>query len=843
MASPFNVFRKNQRIGMAVLTGLAMISFVVLGTIQDFDPATFSILIGAICGALALWLLSGKGGGEGWAIAAVGAVIGAVVGWYGPTFLGNNTVVQTADGNLSARDIERINQEQNLANDFLRLATQTIAERMEKADADKPPQQREQPPQPQPFGFIPTTNTASYRENAVMTFLFENEADDLGIHFSDEAVTDYLNDAFGHRLTDADFGQIRSQMQVGTGKLMDIFRDQLRVREAFRLTAPPPSGQQSQFAFLMKVWPPTPQQLWSEFKKVNTSAEVTAVAVPAEAFVGEVAEPSDAELAAYFERYKNFLPGLDGSPGFLVPRQFQVAYLEIDADSLKKSVTPPTDAEVRAVYDKTRAQFPNTPAFPGGADQTPPADGTPVEAPKPAPAAAPASGTSGAESAPANPEKPAAPEKPPGESNSALDRDGLEFVAFQGDQPAQAKKPAAAGSESSPAAEPKPAPAGDNGPSVTPPEFPPAPAVTKNAAEPSPETLAAIREDLVSQRVRALTDERLKQAREDLYRIIDEVFNKIPIPEDMHDDEAKRKYDQARAAAAREVGERMADYAKQHAKDGIKFHRTPLLSAQELYDSDEYPIGKALLWNENQPFGANTPSVAMQIESTTPDQPLTPIPAQSALNEDRYLAVKVADVPERVSSLDEKSTREKVVKAWKLAQARDLARKRAEDLAKADTADKKLADEVKGQTVTGKPGGQELTARQVGPFTWLRKSTAPPTMMNLPDLVPSTLPQLPGAGEQFMQTVFQKLKPGETGTVPAEDGSAVYVVELDKRTSDEELAKLREGYLKEDFLGMFSPYHMRQLQQAQQLQADWFRAFRERHGVGNISVTQGEPEA
>ena len=29
MASPFNVFRKNQRIGMAILTGLAMLSFVV----------------------------------------------------------------------------------------------------------------------------------------------------------------------------------------------------------------------------------------------------------------------------------------------------------------------------------------------------------------------------------------------------------------------------------------------------------------------------------------------------------------------------------------------------------------------------------------------------------------------------------------------------------------------------------------------------------------------------------------------------------------------------------------------------------------------------------------------
>ncbi|HEX6986758.1 MAG TPA: hypothetical protein VF170_15370, partial [Planctomycetaceae bacterium] len=156
-----------------------------------------------------------------------------------------------------------------------------------------------------------------------------------------------------------------------------------------------------------------------------------------------------------------------------------------------------------------------------------------------------------------------------------------------------------------------------------------------------------------------------------------------------------------------------------------------------------------------------------------------------------------------------------------------------------------LAEALKGETVTGKPGGQELTARQVGPFTWLRQSTAPSTMFALPTIVPNELPQLPGAGEEFMRTVFEELKVGETSVAPAEDGSAYYVVELGKRSTEEELAKIREEFLdplQNPFTG-FSPFRFRMFDEAGEVRSKWLEAFRQRNQVFDPAAGQAQPAA
>ena len=50
---------------------------------------------------------------------------------------------------------------------------------------------------------------------------------------------------------------------------------------------------------------------------------------------------------------------------------------------------------------------------------------------------------------------------------------------------------------------------------------------------------------------------------------------------------------------------------------------------------------------------------------------------------------------------------------------------------------------------------------------------------------------LPGAGDEFMRTVFETLEAGETGVAPSEDGSTYYIVEVHEKSSEAELAKLR----------------------------------------------------
>lgn len=811
MASPFDVFRKNQKVMMALLVGVSMITFIVADSI---NATNFPIFLGALFGALGLWLLSGKGGGEGWAIAAAGAVLGAVVGWYGPNLLGDNTAVQTTEGNLSQQDVQRILQRQEQANQFLGMAAATIRERLPEAE-------QMQLRQPELFGFGELRSPAARRDAAALMFLFQKEADELGITISDSAVTQYLNDAFDGKLIENDLRQVRRDMRVGTGELVDILREQIRAREAFLLLVPRSA--------------PTPEELWAEYKKLETKAEVTAVAVPGEAFVGEVPNPSDLELAAYFDQYKSIEAPAEGEPGFLLPRQFQLAYVAIDMAEMRKSVPPPTDEEVLAYYNAHRSQFEFEQPPPSGAR-------TPVEAPRPEAAGndAPAESPDGNPAAETNSAEPveAPKSETPGESSSGVTIDGFEFVAFQeGQAAADGAQPSAGEAVEKPAgAAPSTTEEGDTTPA--PPEFPAPPG--KPAKPPSPETLAAIKDELLNQRAREEADKRLAKVREDIDRIISEITDAVAVPDDLQDEGAAAKYKADQAKAVRTIDARMEEYAK---KNGLKFHRTPLMSAQELLESEDYPIGQAVLWQPNEPFGPrDETTVAQQVFSSSPDQPVMTIPAQSLLDESRYIAIKRADHESRVPKLDDEGVKDRVTKVWKLQRARELAKARAEALAKADDAKKDLAEAVKGQTITGKKGGQELTARQVGPFSWLRRSTVPGAAFSMPDIVPNSLFELPGAGEKFMRAVFLDLGVGATGVVPSEDGSAWYVVEVDSRTSEQDLAKVREGFMKEEFFGFLSPFRMRMFQENQQLRADWFRAFREKHGVTDLAAAE-EPAA
>jgi len=846
MASPFAVFRKNQRILMALTVGFAMIAFIAADVIT---PQNFPIFLGALLGALALWLLSGKGGTEGWLIAGVGAIVGAVVGMYGPGVFRDNAVVYTNSGNLSNEQIETINRRQDIANQFLRRAYETVREKAEN---------KQQPPISPPTLFgIPLASSAV--ENATLTYLFQEEADDLGIQLDDRDVTRFIEDVTGGRLGNADLRRIRSELQVGTGDLVEILREQIRARDAFMLLVPKTG--------------PTPLELWSDFKKLQSEAQVTVATVPVEAFTSEIPDPGDEQLEAFFQQYRSTPPAPDGTPGFLVPRQVQVAYLEIPFESLKNSVTPPTDAEVRAYYDKNRAQFefgsdrPGATGTPGESDI--PGTPTPLEAPRPgtAPKANAADGSEGsaAPSSDTQPETPAEPapqddapaesaapqetapaestpaEESPAPDQAAIRRSDLEFVAFQEEKPADTPAADASAPENASSADAATKPTADAPGSEKAAEQPTlsAPSATDRAAsEPSQAILDQIRGTLLNQRARNAADTKLEQVREDVDRIIEDVVEAIPLPEDSHDPEQRAAFEARRREGAKDVVKRMQAYAK---KSGLQFQMTPYMSYEDLTTSDDYAIGKAIRWEKNAPlFGRETTPIADAIFfQTNPEQPLTTIPAQSLLNDSRYVAVKAADVLPRPADLSEEGMRDKVVTAWKLREARQLAEDRATELV---NAAKKSGFEaaMKDATITGKPKGKPLETTAVRPFTWLRRSSAPQTDFAPPQILPTELAELPAAGEEFMRTVFDELKVGGIGMAPAQDESAYYVVKVDRKSLESDLPKIREDFIKENFfhdpLDAFvgqpmNPFRRRSMAESRQTMEEWLKGFRERHGV------------
>jgi hypothetical protein len=144
----------------------------------------------------------------------------------------------------------------------------------------------------------------------------------------------------------------------------------------------------------------------------------------------------------------------------------------------------------------------------------------------------------------------------------------------------------------------------------------------------------------------------------------------------------------------------------------------------------------------------------------------------------RYVSWKTEDQPEFTPSFQ--SAREDVLRAWRIVEARPLARKAAEEL---------VAEAKEGTTleaVAASRGGLEV--EKVGPFNWLTRGTAP--FGSAPEL--SQPDGLAMPGEELMQAVFA-LEPGESTVAFNEPQTVCYAIRLGSFEPDE--AQLKELFI------------------------------------------------
>ena len=112
----------------------------------------------------------------------------------------------------------------------------------------------------------------------------------------------------------------------------------------------------------------TPEQRWKDWLRVNDRVIVEAAAFPAEDFMVDVKEPTDAELQAFFEKkdadgvaYKDreaspvLVAGTElpsEIPGFKIPRKIDLDYIEASYDSfLAKAEEKVTEEEIAKYYE------------------------------------------------------------------------------------------------------------------------------------------------------------------------------------------------------------------------------------------------------------------------------------------------------------------------------------------------------------------------------------------------------------------------------------------------------------------------------------------------------------
>jgi hypothetical protein len=564
---------------------------------------------------------------------------------------------------------------------------------------------------------------ADDEKDVVDTILLAKEAEKNGIVVSNAAINQFLSEWTNDLVRPETFNGIVNQIggRMGVSQ-QDVFEALRTVLMARRMESLLVGGVGFEGA--------PPGWRWDYYRRLEQGATIETVPVVVEKFVDKLPEPAEPALRAFFEKYKDELPAARSpDPGFRQPHRARYDYLVAKAgmfqDDEKKKVT---DEQINAFYEERKAALykvkPADDATATGAkDGEPAAEKTKENdesTPGPAPEAKPA-------------DKPA--DKPDGKDGAATDRVRATPVAF--------RQPAKAEGEKAEAAADKPAEATEK---------------KDDAAEFQP--LDKVRDDIIERLTNAAVEKRIAAIYDAVRTDVAKYAESLALWEVAGD-----------GAGPAPVG---PDVKKIAATQGLEGGTSDLVNATQAFadggigGSFEFAVSREFdvrqqRWIDTI-FGSNAQSL----------QPVTSRDVEG----NRYLSWKTEDQPEFTPSFQ--SARDDVLRAWRIVEARPLARKAAEEIATEAKAGKTL------EQIAAARGGLEV--EKAGPFTWLTRGTAP--FGSAPEL--SQPEGLAMPGDELMRAVFD-LEPGQTAVAFNEPKTVCYAIRLVSLEPDD--AQLKDLFL------------------------------------------------
>lgn len=772
MASSFSFFRKHTGIMMVFLCGAAMLAFVVADPLlQYLDSAG----------------RGGSGGVDGGAVA---------VSWDG------GELTEDKLGSL-------VNRRQVLAG-FLRQV-EAVGYQAALAEGAVDPQRLVAPLE------LPATYEQGVEQNVVNTHLFAEAAREAGIVVSDETIRDYLTDVGFRKVTREQMRGILQQMGGGgrggysVDYIFDLLRDALLARNYL-------ASYTFQFQTVL------PEQRYKEWLRVNDRVVVEAAAVNVADLTSEVADPSDAELKEFYEEYKDRVPQPmrvgnielpSPTPGFATPRRVVLQYAMADmAIEAEKQLENVTDEEIETYYEENKSQFIEAGALLGEdeeddltededqagsdeaseegsqpeADEEEAADGDTstgdsaeqeeMKEEEAATAEEDESDTAedtaeesdeAAEEQPASEEsaaEAAADAQPSAEESSATKRKSpFRFAAFQEEAAQEDNEEAADEADETDQSD-----AEDKSVSAADELFGPESEMEENSATATVDlggNLGGTEEEEVNYQpldeVRDLV--RAQVAERKAVTSMVERMNGLFAPLDRANADYLASVFDAQDANKEPPAPpaMLSDLTTLAEKEGLEFVQTADLSMLELRDSS---IGKTFVPSRrNQRTGQPFPlwAVAFDKDGLKTNEPV--VTYDSANN--GYLIIKTVDKAGKTPELDE--IRDEVVKAWKMQQAADLAKKRAEELAaKAEPSGLSLKDFFASE--------EDIEVTETESFSWLTEGQFMPTSRQIP--VRLSQPEgVKAAGQEFMKTTFE-LAPGKLGVALNNDKTIAYIIRI-----------------------------------------------------------------
>jgi hypothetical protein len=617
---------------------------------------------------------------------------------------------------------------------------------------------------------------AEGEQAVVRTLLLAREAESNGVVVSDVTVNDFLRQWTQNQITPAQIGGLISQLRERVGfteqTLFDAIRRLIMASEVRSLV---------EGGVSLATMPPGWR--WDAFCKLEQGATVEVIPIVAELLGDRVAEPKPTELRTLFAEYKDDLPrARSATPGFREPARIRYDALVAPAERFVEEATKDvTEEAIATFYQENKDRLFRAVDEPESKDASPdekqPAEddggepaasdvpeGSPVEEPS-ADAAEPATAgesavdatPAAADAAPAATDEDAADGEPSAGEAAAVSKPAFQTVSF--------RQPGDAASEEAPAESQKAAVAGEDGaePAAAGGTVAEAKASESAAGEEdtaaSYEPLEKVRETIVEQLARQAASQRTS-----------EIFQKVAGVIARHAEAVEEAVEFEEPLPAAPDLEALA------AEHGLEAVQSGLVDASEAVAAGG--VGSSVALAFSQEFGVRQQAwVALMFgEGSALWRPVETTDMQG----NRYLSWKTEGRPDYTPEFDD--VRDEVERVWRLIEARPLARAEAEKIAKAVSEGATMA----AAAAAAAEGDESPEVREIGPFTWLTRGTAPfgsPPVLSQPEGL-----QMPG--EEFMEAVFA-LEPGQTVVAFNEPKTVCYCIRLVALAPDEDTLRSR----------------------------------------------------
>jgi hypothetical protein len=758
MSSPFSVFRKNQRAWMAALVLVAIVSFILLPTLSTMTDPT---------------------------------------GTANPT-----TAVTWKGGSMSFDEVRSLTNSYMNSHQFLeRLVVEVV-------------QAGGTPTIPGYLANSGSPSTGLIRPNSaeevVASRLFAEKARQHGVNISDETIDIYIRELTNGRITQARFVELMRETagpDLNRFQLYQFIKDNIAQQMLLQMEM---SGNGVNGMALS-----TPSKNWEGFRRFEQRATIEAYPYFVETFVTQVTgEPSDRELREIYEAGKDKAPTKTSAEfGFANRYSADFEFVSSSLDKLIEEEAPKiTEEQIKNYYeqrllmgefkveDKPATLEPTTPdattetstpaatppsepatdaAAPAApVTETPAASETPaVEAPAvEAPAVETPAVETPAVETPAV-ETPSAPATSDGSSNSPV-RASTRLVAFQEPSVGETTAPAATEALETAAAVTTEASTTEATTTTTetPTQTPPTtteeavlvptsdaaavpPTNVAPAAPPAPPMRTQTLDEVRDQIRRTLATEPATKRQIATFENIAKAMADYQQEMQYYLDAQENKFDDKAVKPAD------LDLEKLAKDNGLEYGRTGMM---DIVQSRETDLGMSMLQNQAQlsmqPF--------WRVMFSQNIRKFEPYNFNAMLRNIRFLAWKVEEKEPYIPTFEQ--ARPRVVDAWKLVKARELAAAKAEELSS------KMATSEGWDKVLS-PNEQALLLRPTS-FTWLQRP-----MFGMDQLTTSFIDGIDSVTNDFMKQIFSAPL-GSYVVLPSENRDRYFVIKVvDRAPKDEEL--------------------------------------------------------